>query len=173
MNEWHSVMDNSNYIVSDNGGIRNSRTNADKAIRKTRGYFSVDLYKHGERTTKGVHVLVAEAFIPNPDGKPEVNHKDGNKLNNHVGNLEWVTHKENCEHAWRTGLQRPSYGMRGKKNPNAGRKGRPIKIVETGEIFETLKDCEDAIGGNNRHINDCLRGRQKTHRGYHFEYIDP
>lgn len=180
MNEWRNVIDNNNYIVSDNGGVRNSRTNADKAIRESRGYFSVNLYKHGKRTTKGVHVLVAEAFIPNPDGKPEVNHKDGNNqklsinlLNNHVSNLEWVTHKENCEHAWRTGLQRPSYGRRGKKNPNAGRKGKPFRIVETSQVFNTLKECEEAIGADNRHINDCLRGRQKTHRGYHFEYIDP
>lgn len=51
--------------------------------------------------------------------------------------------------------------MSGKKNPNGGRKGRPFQIIETGEIFNTLKECEEAIDGNNRHINDCLKGRQK------------
>jgi hypothetical protein len=118
-----------------------------------------------------VHRLVAETFIPNPDNKPEVNHKDGNKLNNSVENLEWVTKKENCRHAWETGLAKPSYGMRGRSNPNAGRKGKSIRIVETGEVFSSSIECEKAINGNNRHINDCLKGRQNTHRGYHFEYI--
>ena len=129
------------------------------------------MYKDGKRTVKPIHILVAEAFVPNPENKPEVNHKNGNKHDNNASNLEWVTHKENCEHAWKTGLTKPSRGMLGKKNPNGGRKGRPFRIVETGEVFNTLYKCEEAIDGNNRHINDCLRGRQNTHRGYHFEYI--
>ena len=88
-----------------------------------------------------------------------------------ASNLEWVTKKENCRHAWDNGLVRPSYGMQGKKNPKAGRHGRPFMIVETGEIFKTLEECAKEINGNNRHINDCLRGRQRTHRGYHFKYL--
>ena len=88
-------------------------------------------------------------------GMPEVNHIDGNKHNNDARNLEWVTHKENCMHAWNTGLAKPSRSMLGRSNPNSGRKGKPIRIVETGEVFATLKDCENAINGNNRHINDC------------------
>jgi hypothetical protein len=60
-----------------------------------------------------IHRLIAETFIPNIDNKPEVNHKDGNKLNNHIDNLEWSTHKENCEHRELTGLgniKRDKYG---------------------------------------------------------------
>jgi hypothetical protein len=104
--------------------------------------------------------------------KLTVNHKDGNRYNNSSSNLEWVTKRENCRHAWDNNLIAPSYGMRGKTNPNGGRKGKPFRIVETGEVFNTLEECEQAIDGNNRHINDCLRGRQRTHRGYHFEYVN-
>ena len=168
---WSETICNPNYRVSEDGHIRRVGADHDKALRMRDGYFIVDLYEDGRRSTKRVNRLVAEAFIPNPDDKPEVNHKDGNKLNNNVGNLEWTTSKENCEHAWRTGLARPSYGMLGHKNPNGGRKTKKIRIVETGEVFVGLKACEEAIGGNNRHINDCLRGRQQTHRGYHFEYV--
>ena len=172
MDKWVNVTDNPNYLVSETGRIRRYGSDSDKAVRKHDGYFVVDLYQDGRRSTKRVNRLVAEAFIPNPDDKPEVNHKDGNKLNNNVSNLEWTTKKENCEHAWRTGLVHPSRSMLGRRNPNSGRKPKRIRIVETGEIFDGLKPCEKAINGNNRHINDCLRGRQQTHRGYHFEYVD-
>lgn len=172
MEDWKEIPDIPNYLVSTSGQIRRQGSLTDHSVRDHKGYLVTDLYTNGNRCTKRVHRLVAEAFIPNPDNKPEVNHKDGNRHNNAVSNLEWVTKTENCRHAWDTGLVKPSYGMLGKSNPNAGRKGRPFRIIETGEIFGTLQECEKAINGNNRHINDCLRGRQCTHRGYHFEYVD-
>ena len=168
---WENVKSGHDYIVSNTGRVRRIGSDKDKVPKTNKRYDQVDLYKDGKRTSKAVHILVAEAFVPNPDNKPEVNHKDGNKHNNHADNLEWVTHKENCEHAWVNGLAKPSRSMLGKKNPNGGRKGKPIRIVETGEVFNSTLECEKAIGGNNRHINDCLRGRQNTHRGYHFEYV--
>ena len=172
MEVWKEVADNPNYEVSNTGKVRRRTTKREHSLHEKNGYYTVDLYADSKRVSRGVHRLVAEAFVANPGNKPEVNHIDGNKHNNDVSNLEWVTKKENCEHAWRTGLARPSYGMTGKSNPNGGRKGKPIRIVETGEVFNNLKECEDAINGNNRHINDCLRGRQRSHRGYHFEYVE-
>ncbi|CEI81277.1 NUMOD4 motif [Oceanobacillus oncorhynchi] len=65
---------------------------------------NVELYKEGSRKRVRVHRLVAEAFIPNPEKLPQVNHKDGNPLNNHVENLEWCTHKENVNHGFDNGL---------------------------------------------------------------------
>ena len=172
MDKWKPVVDNPNYEVSDTGRIRRVGVSKDHSVTCDKhGYLNTQLYINGKRQHKKVSRVVAEAFIPNPNGKPEVNHIDGNKLNNNVSNLEWVTKLENCAHAWKNGLAKPSYGMQGKANPNAGRKGRPFRIVETGDVFNTLKECEDAIGANNRHINDCLKGRQQTHRGYHYEYI--
>lgn len=68
------------------------------------GYYYVNIYKNNNRKTVKNHRLVAEAFIPNPENKPEVNHKDGDKLNNKISNLEWVTSSENIYHAVHTGL---------------------------------------------------------------------
>lgn len=69
------------------------------------GYYNVGLCKNNKRSCRKVHRLVAEAFIPNEEGKPQVNHKDGNKRNNNVENLEWVTSRENLVHALDTGLR--------------------------------------------------------------------
>lgn len=68
------------------------------------GYLKVGMTKDGKKKSFIFHVLVAQAFVPNPDGKPEVNHIDGNKQNNRPENLEWVTHRENMQHAVKTGL---------------------------------------------------------------------
>lgn len=171
MDKWAETPGNPNYVVSNTGRIRRNGSDRDHSMRDRKGYLTVDLYDGGQRSTERVHRLVAKAFVPNPDNKPEVNHKDGNKHNNNANNLEWVTSKENCRHAWDRGLIKPSRSMLGRQNPNGGRKGRPIRIVETGEVFSSSLECEKAIDGNNRHINDCLRGRQNTHRGYHFEYV--
>lgn len=70
------------------------------------GYENVRLYKDKKPKSHSVHRLVAEAFIPNPENKPQVNHKDRNPLNNEYTNLEWVTHQENADHAWATGYHK-------------------------------------------------------------------
>lgn len=79
-------------------------------------YLSVAVYVDGKNTRRHVHRLLALTFIPNPDGKPEVNHKDGDKLNNSLDNLEWVTKKENAQHAQSTGL---SHLPQGEENGRA------------------------------------------------------
>lgn len=81
-----------------------------KIVPNNLGYSTIFLRIGDIRKLKKIHRLVAEAFIPNPENKPEVNHKDGVKANNHVDNLEWVTKSENELHAYRTGAK--SYGER-------------------------------------------------------------
>lgn len=108
------------YEVSDTGEVRSvdrvlSVTNQKERLFKGRvllqtmnkqvQYKQVSLWKENKGTSYYVHRLVAEAFIPNPESKPEVNHIDGNRQNNHISNLEWVTSGENSLHASKTGLQ--------------------------------------------------------------------
>lgn len=79
-----------------------------KKVLTNRGYLSVDLFKDGKYTKHSIHRLIAITFIPNPDCLPEVNHKDGNKLNNSIDNLEWMSHSDNVKHAFRMGLKKPT-----------------------------------------------------------------
>lgn len=92
------------YEVSDLGNIRRNGNMLKQMYNKQTGYFSVTLSVDGKTTRKYTHRLVAMAFIPNPENKPQVNHKDCNKTNNVVINLEWATNKENNTHAWANGI---------------------------------------------------------------------
>jgi len=109
---WKSVVGFSNYEVSTYGRIRNinfqntGKTRIRKIIKPNgRGYFRLILCNNGKKHYISLHRLIAKAFIENPLNKPQVNHKDGIKTNNYYKNLEWVTHRENTDHAIATGLR--------------------------------------------------------------------
>lgn len=171
--EWRQIK-GTVYSVSDTGEVRNDKTDRIKHTSSdNRGYRIVDLYDgSGNRKTCKVHRLVGEAFIPNPNNKPQINHIDGNKTNNNVENLEWVNQSENMIHAWRTGLEpfHSSYGMLGKKNPNGGCKGYPIICIETGQKFKSAAECARLMNISGSSIEDNLKGRTSNCRGMHFKY---
>lgn len=110
MEEWKLISDfNSKFEVSNLGNIRNVKTGKvlKQYLNKTTGYYGISVRPDGRQSKARLlkpHRYVAICFVENPDDKPEVNHKDGDKTNNHHLNLEWVTSKENTQHAWRLGL---------------------------------------------------------------------
>lgn len=128
-----------NYAVDKFGNVYSlprrfkPRTLKLKEHVNNRGYLMVNLYNdNGPCPHKLIHRLVAEAFIPNPKNKPEVNHKDGNKTNNRVENLEWVTHLENIQHSIKLGTayqNMPGFNNgRGKTIAQYDLNGKLIKI---------------------------------------------
>ena len=141
------------YITQRNGIMRRCPSVQLKFTDNGCGYFHVSLCKGKQKLNFYTHRLVAEAFIPNPEGKPCVNHKNGNKMDNRVENLEWCTYSENIVHAIDNGL----VPLKGSK-PNA----RPI-VNCRGEIFSTATEASTAYGlfrdGN---INAVCRGKRKS-----------
>lgn len=94
------------YLASPDGRIYSEKSRRYLSLSNCNqfGYFQVQLWRNGTKVTKKVHRLIAQAFIPNPKKLPFINHKDGNKWNNHVRNLEWCTNAENQAHAKKLGL---------------------------------------------------------------------
>lgn len=99
--EWLTCKENDNYEVSELGDIRNKKTKRllKPKLRKSNGYLEVQFYDEGKRTYHYIHRLVANNFIPNPENKTQVNHKDEIKSNNYRFNLEWMTPKENTQYS--------------------------------------------------------------------------
>ena len=108
------------YLVSTHGRVMSLAHGPVRILKSGtngRGYQHVRLYeKDGRDKSEIVHILVAKAFIPNPEWKRCINHKDGNKGNNFVDNLEWVSHSENMLHAYDTGLRKPKHHWNGRKH---------------------------------------------------------
>ena len=134
-------------------------TNISKNLKFTinkDGYYELTLYTmERKKVTKRVHKLVANAFLGYRSDLV-VNHIDGNKLNNDISNLEYVTAEQNSTLAAQSGLY----------------KTKPIRIVETGEIFGSIKECAEKIGIHPSSISTCLSGKTETSGGLHFELVD-
>ena len=127
-------------------------------------YLHVILHKNGRNKVCLIHRLVATAFIPKPENKQQVNHIDGNKLNNFISNLEWCNGSENLKHAYKTGLATPSVThYRGIKAFKASDK------TFVGE-YSSQHEAARVLGLNVAHICSVLKGRASQTKGYYFEY---
>ena len=147
------------YLISNTGKVKSlnyNNTKKSKLLKQNNinGYNTICLWKNSKSKCCRVNRLVAEAFIPNPNNLPEVNHKDENKVNNSAENLEWCDSKYNC-----------NYGNRNKKL------SRPIQCIETGIIYPSISQAGKQTGINQYHIGDVARGKRHTAGGYHWRYI--
>jgi hypothetical protein len=162
---WKPVVGYQNYYeISEQGIVKSIKRNisfkkGNKTITRkvspkilstrisNRGYVEIRLSKNRVCKTKGLHVLLAEAFIPNPFNKPCINHKNGKKTDNSLQNLEWVTYSENTLHAYRSGLFK--------------HKGRLVIDIYSGKEFMNSKEASLYLNINYSTLRQYLNGRIK------------
>ena len=145
------------YAITEDGQVWSYRSKKFlKPCISERGYLIVCLSIGGKHKNYRVNRLVAETYIPNPENKPEVNHLDENRANNHVNNLQWTTSSENKKHS-------PAIGKH--------KQFTKIRCVETGEIYDSCAAAARAVGVHTYCINCCVNGTQKTSAGYHWERV--
>ena len=147
------------YMVSNKGNVFSiKRRKTLKLQKKGKNYFCVRLHNKKNIKSLYVHRLVAEAFIPNPENKPQVNHKDGVKANNSIDNLEWVTNIENRNHAIKNMLVTNTRIV-------------TIKKGDKKYTFNKIVDAQKHIGCSRRLIHDVLSKKYKTAYGWNVNYI--
>lgn len=123
-------------------------------------YDTVCLCNRGHHKYALIHRLVAEAFIPNPKNKAQVNHKDGDKHNNYVGNLEWVSPKENIIHSIKTLKNSPGDWSR-----------KPVRCIETGKIFGSQTEAASYYHTSQGAIGNAARKNRPSAGGFHWEFV--
>lgn len=176
---WRDVAEYEGYYqVSNLGNVRSvertvARSNYFVVLKsqvlkpaiRTAGYLFVNLSKDSKVKTKNIHRLVADAFLPNPQCKQEVNHKNGNKTDNNINNLEWCSRSENMIHSYDV------LGNRrfGKDNPRA----KVILQIKNGKVIGRFYGCYEAermTGVKYGNINQCCNHRRKTANKYEWRY---
>lgn len=156
------------YSVTTDGRVIGLKSKKVLKPSNMRGYQRVKLYRNACPKVYSVHRLVADAFIPREHDKYQVNHKDGNKANNSVENLEWVTQRENNIHAYVNGLNSTSHAIEAtkKKVVQSTIRGTTIKV------WNSLSDASRATGVPIGNITHCCRGQIKHAGGFKWAYLD-
>lgn len=162
---WQEVEGFPGYFVSPNGLIKSTRRKQEKLLTPAtnhKGYLQIAFCIKYKMTSITVHQVVAQAFIPNPDNKPQVNHKNGVKTDNRVDNLEWATNQDNVIH---------SYEILGRVKNTPPYKGKKVRCVETDVTYNSAEIADRAIGLGKNNVSQAARGVNKTAGGYRWEYV--
>ena len=168
LEEWRKIYwindELTKYSISNSGKVRNDKNGKILKTNFYEGYERVDLTHDDVQKQFFIHRLVAMAFIPNPENKPEVNHKDGDKSNNYDWNLEWSTRSENMIHAYDTGLM-------DKMNKTYVRLTKQ-QIIEICKLLEenqlSLVQIAEKVGTNRTAVADILNGKRHTDISFKF-----
>jgi hypothetical protein len=167
--DWQRI-ENTNFEISSSGEVRNIKTLKSKKLYsgKTSPYLMLSIYiGNKKRKNYLVHRLVAKYFIKNPENKEQVNHKNGNKLDNHYLNLEWVTPKENMLHAVNTGLYK-KYDNQTYKNKFGKDHNRSIQIECNGITYYGISEASRCTGISISTISVALK-ENRACKGMHFQ----
>lgn len=192
LNEIRGLEDLKGYSVTSDGKVYTHFKRHDKEWIITKdpkkeliftlnkkGYPTVRLNSIHKKVSVRIHRLVATAFIPNPDNKPQVNHIDGNKLNNNVSNLEWVTGAENHRHKMEHGLNVVKSGkdhymrLRNYQEGDHHRCRKVLQIDDSGNIvaeYKSLRLAAKAIGIDYTNISKAIHGHIHTAGGYKWKF---
>lgn len=137
-----------------------------KPFKNRYGYFSVKLCKEIEKKTIQVHKIVCDVFLPNPLNLPQVNHRNEDKSDNRLENLEWCDAKYNVNYGTRT--ERVSKKLKGVFNT---KNSKAVKCLETGKIYPSLMEIQRNLGFHNSHISKCCNNKLNSAYGYHWQYV--
>jgi len=160
---WKEVEGHSGYFISNFGNVKSAKKGVLKNYVGTIGYPVISLKVNGKFKPVLIHRLVAKAFIPNPENKREVNHISGIKTDNRVENLEWCTRKENAQHSYRIGLQKPKFGR-------ISTQCTPILQFDRSGLFmaewPSLSSIKKHFGSSIRGVEAVLKNERKTAFNY-------
>lgn len=182
MEEWLNIAGFYGYQISNTGKVKSLerkvkckngyRTVKEHILKQKNlnGYQRVQLCRDGKYKNILVHILVAEAFLPNPDNLPQVNHLDECKNNNNVNNLEWCTREYNCNFGTRNEriskkLSKVKLGVYNTKL------SKPIRCIETNQIFPSTAEIQRKLGFSQGNICNCCNGKRKSAYKFHWEYV--
>lgn len=143
------------YSVTEDGQVLNKNNKPMCQWTDNVGYKQCNLYKDGKKKYVRVHRLVAELFVPNPNNLPQVNHIDGNKLNNHYTNLEWVNNSQNTKHAFDNGL--------------ISKKRLKCKIGNN--TYDSIREASEKEKINRKTLTEILYKRKENNYGIVIEFI--
>lgn len=157
---WKSHPDIDKIEVSSFGRVRSVKRYYYKINPINSGYLKIQFSMNGKRINKLVHRLVAQAFIPNPNDLPEVNHKDGDRMNNNVDNIEWCTHEENIAY-------REKYGKA---------QNKPVFAINLSTLevsqFRSQHEAGRELGVSQQSVSSVIKGKRKQTGGYWFVNAD-
>lgn len=176
---WIKLKNFTNYSINENGEVRNDTTGRIKTptLNKSNGYLMFDLYENNVRTKVPVHRLVAETFIPNPENKPTVDHKDGNRTNNAINNLRWATYSEQNSRFNTVGIRsqkvKATHYIEHRKKRGGGHDswGESDGFLEFDNITACAAFFGTCISNISLRIKDGKIGRRGATRAWLIEYI--